>query len=150
MGIMKFDSFDRLFPNQDRMPQGGYGNLIALPLQRQAVENQNSVFVDDSFQMYSSQTSLLQSIIRYTKDEVMEVLGKFPTVIIDNINEKEIDEEDKSIPWEKKTTEKRPSDLPEKLDIVLYDKIYIDKSALHPFLKKKLIGLTVFHNPEYF
>ena len=150
MGIMKFDSFDRLFPNQDRMPQGGYGNLIALPLQRQAVENQNSVFVDDSFQMYSSQTSLLQSIIRYTKDEVMEVLGRFPTVILDNINEKEIDEEDKSIPWEKKTTEKRPSDLPEKLDVVLYDKVYIDKSALHPFLKKKLIGLTVFHNPEYF
>lgn len=61
-GNSKFDSFDRLFPNQDHMPKGGYGNLIALPLQRQAVEQGNSVFVDDTFRMYSSQTTVLQNI----------------------------------------------------------------------------------------
>ena len=30
------DSYDRLFPSQDVLPSGGFGNLIALPLQRAA------------------------------------------------------------------------------------------------------------------
>ena len=46
---LKLHEHNMLFPNQDYMPKGGYGNLIALPLQRQAVENGNSVFVDDMF-----------------------------------------------------------------------------------------------------
>ena len=40
------DSYDRLFPNQDTMPQGGFGNLIALPLQKKPREQGNSVFLD--------------------------------------------------------------------------------------------------------
>jgi hypothetical protein len=44
-----FKSYDRLFPNQDTMPKGGFGNLIALPLQKAARENNNSVFIDDDF-----------------------------------------------------------------------------------------------------
>jgi hypothetical protein len=40
-------SYDRLFPNQDTMPQGGFGNLIALPLQRAPRDQGDSVFVDD-------------------------------------------------------------------------------------------------------
>ncbi|MBS0468127.1 MAG: DEAD/DEAH box helicase, partial [Proteobacteria bacterium] len=31
---LKLESYDRLFPNQDTMPKGGFGNLIALPLQK--------------------------------------------------------------------------------------------------------------------
>jgi hypothetical protein len=42
-----FDSYDRLFPSQDTLPHGGFGNLIALPLQRRARDRGNSVFVDD-------------------------------------------------------------------------------------------------------
>ena len=41
-----FTSYDRFFPNQDTMPLGGFGNLIAFPLQRKARENDNSVFVE--------------------------------------------------------------------------------------------------------
>jgi len=41
------DSYDRLFPNQDTMPQGGFGNLIALPLQKGPRKQDNSVFLDD-------------------------------------------------------------------------------------------------------
>lgn len=146
----KFDSFDRLFPNQDHMPKGGYGNLIALPLQRQAVEQGNSVFVDDTFKMYSSQTAVLQNIERYSRTQIVNVLKLFPDVILSDINDKEIEEEDKTLPWEKKKEEKIPTDLPQNMEIVLYDKIYISKRNLHSFIKKKLIGLTVFHNPEYY
>jgi hypothetical protein len=44
-----FKSYDRLFPNQDTMPKGGFGNLIALPLQAVPRKNGNSVFVDERF-----------------------------------------------------------------------------------------------------
>jgi superfamily II DNA or RNA helicase len=149
-GNSKFDSFDRLFPNQDHMPQGGYGNLIALPLQRQAVEKENSVFVDDKFKMYPSQTVVLKNIKRYSRDEIMNVLKLFPDTILTDINDAEIEEDDKSLPWEKKKEEKIPTDLPATVEAVMYDKIYISKDNLHPFLKRKFIGLTVFHNPEYY
>lgn len=149
-GGTKFDSFDRLFPNQDQMPKGGYGNLIALPLQRQAVEKQNAVFIDEQFQMYPSQMTVLQNIKRYDKNEIVDVLQKFPNIILADINEREMEEEDHTLPWEKKKAEKVPADLPKVLEMVLYDRIYIRKNALHTFLKKKLVALTVFHNPEYY
>ncbi|MCM1048377.1 MAG: DEAD/DEAH box helicase [Clostridiales bacterium] len=149
-GNSQFESFDRIFPNQDNMPKGGYGNLIALPLQRQSVEKENSVFVDDEFRMYVSQTAVLQSIRRYSRAEIVSVLKMFPDVILENVNDREIEEEDKALPWEKKKEEKIPEDLPECINVVLYDKIYISKLQLHYFLKKKFIGMTVFHNPEYY
>ncbi|MBI9018846.1 MAG: hypothetical protein JEZ07_16460 [Phycisphaerae bacterium] len=43
------DSYDRFFPNQDTLPQGGLGNLIALPLQKKPRENGNTEFVDENF-----------------------------------------------------------------------------------------------------
>jgi hypothetical protein len=42
-------SYDRFFPNQDTLPKGGFGNLIALPLQREARKRGGSVFVGDAF-----------------------------------------------------------------------------------------------------
>ena len=42
-------SYDRFFPSQDTMPSGGFGNLIALPLQQEARKNGNTAFLDDSF-----------------------------------------------------------------------------------------------------
>lgn len=52
-------SYDRFFPNQDTMPLGGFGNLIALPLQRRARDAGNSVFVDESLRPYDDQWAFL-------------------------------------------------------------------------------------------
>ena len=52
---ISFRSYDRLFPNQDTMPKGGFGNLIALPLQKKAREQGNSVFIDETFMPYDDQ-----------------------------------------------------------------------------------------------
>ena len=65
-----FDSYDRFFPSQDTMPAGGFGNLIALPLQNRPRENGNSVFVDDSFRPHDDQWAFLSSIRRLSRDEV--------------------------------------------------------------------------------
>lgn len=59
---IRFTSYDRLFPSQDLMPQGGFGNLIALPLQREPRERGHSVFIDDALNPYPDQWSYLASI----------------------------------------------------------------------------------------
>ena len=67
-GRMSFHSYDRFFPNQDRMPEGGFGNLVALPLQGQARKNLNTVFVDDDFLAYKDQWPFLYNIKKLRED----------------------------------------------------------------------------------
>jgi hypothetical protein len=71
---MGLDSYDRLFPSQDTMPKGGFGNLIALPLQRSPRENGNSVFLDNQLRPYEDQWAFLSSIRRITQDEVQALI----------------------------------------------------------------------------
>lgn len=61
-GGMLLESYDRFFPNQDRLPEGGFGNLVALPLQGMARKKMNSVFVDDTFLAYRDQWAFLSQI----------------------------------------------------------------------------------------
>ena len=72
-----FNSYDRLFPNQDTMPKGGFGNLIALPLQYKARQQENSVFVDEDFIPYADQWEFLSSVKKMTIDQLSEVLKDY-------------------------------------------------------------------------
>ena len=67
---LQLSSYDRLFPNQDTMPKGGFGNLIALPLQKKAREKGGSVFVDDALRPYPDQWAFLASIVRMKADDI--------------------------------------------------------------------------------
>lgn len=69
-------SYDRLFPNQDRVPKGGFGNLIALPLQKKALEKGNSAFVNENFIPYKDQWYFLASIKRMSHGEVHQLVKK--------------------------------------------------------------------------
>jgi len=71
-----FSSYDRLFPSQDTMPSGGFGNLIALPLQRRARENGNSVFVDEKLDPYPDPWAFLSSLRRLSSSDVAAILLK--------------------------------------------------------------------------
>lgn len=64
------DSYDRLFPNQDTLPQGGFGNLIALPLQKRSREQGNSVFLDDGFSPYPDQWLFLSGVRKISRIEI--------------------------------------------------------------------------------
>jgi len=64
------DSYDRFFPSQDTLPKGGFGNLIALPLQKKPREAGNSVFLDDNFQPHPDQWSFLSSIQPLAREKV--------------------------------------------------------------------------------
>lgn len=72
---LSFKSYDRFFPNQDTMPKGGFGNLVALPLQGNARENGNSLFVDESFIPYPDQWAYLSSIQRIPIEKVDNLIS---------------------------------------------------------------------------
>ena len=71
-----FDSYDRFFPNQDTLPKGGFGNLIALPLQAVPRKSGNSVFLDEQFIPYENQWEYLSGIHKMSFSEVQELSDK--------------------------------------------------------------------------
>ena len=97
---MGLDSYDRLFPSQDSMPKGGFGNLIALPLQHGPRENGNSVFVDDQLRPNDDQWAFLSSIKRLAQDEAQAILRKvYPAGDVINIKHSASDYDEASDPW---------------------------------------------------
>lgn len=97
---MGLDSYDRLFPSQDTMPKGGFGNLIALPLQRGPRENGNSVFIDNQLRPYEDQWAFLSSIRRLTQDEVQALIRvTIPTGDIIGVRRSAFQDGDASDPW---------------------------------------------------
>ena len=78
-GRMTFKSYDRFFPNQDRLPEGGFGNLVALPLQGKTRKEGNSVFVDEDFMVYEDQWNYLLQIKRISETTIDAILPKHGT-----------------------------------------------------------------------
>lgn len=69
-----FGSYDRFFPNQDTLPHGGFGNLIALPLQKQPRDLGNSVFLDDHMVPYLDQWAFLSSVERIGRSTIEDLV----------------------------------------------------------------------------
>jgi hypothetical protein len=150
-----FDSYDRFFPSQDTMPKGGFGNLIALPLQKKAREKENSLFFDEDFQAYPDQWSFLSSIRRMNSSEVQAIVAQATyrggVLGVRFINS----DEDEVSPWLYSPSGKRPGSrikgpLPDSIELVLGNQIYIAKEGLSPQLKNSLIRLAAFQNPEFY
>ncbi len=144
------DSYDRLFPNQDTMPIGGFGNLIALPLQKQPRQNDNSVFIDRNMQAYSDQWEYLSSIKRMSKREV----GKVSALQIEEAESPigDIPVEVNHTPWKNTPIKTQiPQELlPKDLRIIIANGVYIEKEKLPSLLINRLIHLAVFRNPEFY
>ena len=152
---LDFSSYDRFFPNQDNMPAGGFGNLIALPLQRGPRQHGNSVFLDENFDPYPDQWSFLSSVRKMTPDEVemlaLEAIehGRVTGLYIP------VDSEWAEEPWKA-----RPSRKPRSLEIttttsdairiVESNQLYIEKNGLPPQLINRLIRTAAFQNPEFY
>jgi len=95
---IKFKSYDRFFPNQDTMPRGGFGNLIALPLQKAARQHDNSVFIDERFHPYGDQWGFLAQIRRLSEDEIGALISKLCHG--SELGELKQDDEEATKPWE--------------------------------------------------
>ena len=153
---MGLDSYDRLFPSQDTMPKGGFGNLIALPLQHGPRENGNSVFVDDQLRPYDDQWAFLSSIKRLGQDEAQALLRKvYPASDVINVRHSASDYDDATDPWilppsEQLALKVITEPLPPNISIKLGNLIYVEKKDLPDAFLDRLIRLAAFQNPEFY
>ncbi len=148
---LQLSSYDRLFPNQDSMPKGGFGNLIALPLQKAARERDCSVFVDEQLKPYPDQWAFLSSLERMSFHDIEPVIFR-ATGGAHPLDVSFIDEEDYAEPWKKPapTAPKLPGPLPQSLTGILANLIFFEKAALPPALANRLIRLAAFQNPKFY
>jgi superfamily II DNA or RNA helicase len=150
---LKLSSYDRLFPNQDTMPKGGFGNLIALPLQKQPRELGRSVFVDANLQPLADQWAFLQSIQPLASGIIESVLAKLvgerhPL----DIAYAEVEDENSDTPWIKvaKPDIKLLGSMPKAIVATLAAQLFIEKAGLPQALMNRLIRLAAFQNPDFY
>ena len=148
---LRLTSYDRLFPNQDTMPKGGFGNLIALPLQKGPRDRGFSVFVDAELRPYPDQWAFLATI------EPMAAHDIEPTILramggVHPLDVTFIDDEDLATPWKRESTstKKLPGPMPKSLSVTLANLIYFEKAQLPQALANRLIRLAAFQNPEFY
>jgi superfamily II DNA or RNA helicase len=150
------DSYDRLFPSQDMMPKGGFGNLIALPLQHGPREKGNSVFVDDQLRPYDDQWAYVSSIERLTLGDTQSLLRRvYPTGDVINVKHSSSDYDESSDPWivppsERLTLETITEPLPQRVSINLANLVYIEKKDLPDAFLDRVLRLAAFQNPEFY
>lgn len=149
-----FDSYDRFFPSQDTMPAGGFGNLIALPLQNRPRENGNSVFLDDEFRPYEDQWAYLSTIGRLSRAELISIVAEAAAsgqIIGVRLPSTEEDEEPwTALPSRRSKEPPIEGELPGSVEVVLGNQVYIDRSKLPPALVNRIARLAAFQNPEFY
>jgi len=148
---LRLSSYDRLFPNQDSMPKGGFGNLIALPLQKKPREQGFSTFVDEWLQPYPDQWAFLASIMPMPLDAVEAAIarvtgGGHPLDVMF------IADEDEAEPWKRpaKPSTEVAGPLPTALTVTVANQLFFEKAQLPQPLANRLIRLAAFQNPEFY
>lgn len=145
-GCMSFKSYDRFFPNQDFMPTGGFGNLVALPLQGRARKDGNSVFVNDDFVPFRAQWEYLQDMKKMSAAEVERLISRYDKEPLG-----ELSKSSESAPWER--PQPRPmtkADFPNSITITRASGIYIPVENLSAKAINHLKRLAAFKNPEFY
>ena len=154
---ISLDSYDRIIPNQATLPKGGFGNLIALPLQAEARKIGNSCFVNDDWVAYGDQWAFLSSILRISKADVAALVARSK-----NENRSLIEvgtsvrDEDK--PWTfflPLWSTLVPDNFMSKsvatpIEVVLANRVYVSQDGLTDELRSRLIRSASFTNPEFY
>lgn len=145
-GRMAFDSYDRFFPNQDRMPEGGFGNLVALPLQGKARKDLNSVFVDDEFFAYRDQWAYLAQVQKIEEQKVDVILQNH---IHEDLGVLSTSSESK--PWVTPIPQNiNSADFTKAITITVADKIYIPLNSVSAKVLNHIKRIAAFRNPEFY
>ncbi|OUR81338.1 DNA/RNA helicase, partial [Colwellia psychrerythraea] len=152
---LSFDCFDRLFPNQDIMPEGGFGNLIALPLQFTPRQLGNSVFIDKKGLPFNDQWAKLASIEKLSPAQLSQHLTEL--VDISGTNDEISSDDSNNKPWQRSETIRnsqtkviKVDNCPDKITLVLANQIYIPMSSLPGKITSSLKRCAVFANPDFF
>ena len=148
-------SYDRLFPNQDTLPRGGFGNLIALPLQHAARQHGNTLFVDTAWQPHPDQWAFLASVSRIDPARVASLVKEASRRgQIVGVRSAGLGEED-AAPWTRPPSGKRPArvipgPLPPEVRAVSAQRLFVSKAGLPSALLNQIKRLAAFQNPEFY
>ncbi len=145
---LSFNSYDRMFPNQDTMPKGGFGNLIALPLQQTARKQGNSEFVDESLTPYQDQWAFLAVVRRLTSDNLKQLISILAPG--NELGSLKRDEESDEKPWEVKNPLLNCEEIPPIIKVVRGNMLYISKQGLSDRVLNQIKRLAAFRNPEFY
>ncbi len=143
-----FRSYDRFFPNQDTMPKGGLGNLIALPLQKAARKNNNSVFIDEEYSPYGDQWAFLSTIQKLNEDELEMITSRICHG--SELGALRTGEEEDEKPWEIKKVQLSKNDFPADLELVRANMLFIGKAGISQRALNYIKRLAAFKNPEFY
>ncbi len=149
------ESYDRLFPNQDTLPRGGFGNLIALPLQYEARKQGNTVFLDEQLDPHADQWKYLASAPRLDPQLVEEIgreaLRRGLVVGVRSAEPIEaVDPPRALLPSSQASNAGITEPVPATVDCVLADRLYIGKAGLPSALLYQIKRLAAFQNPEFY
>ena len=155
---LSMESYDRLFPSQDTMPRGGFGNLIALPLQHGPRQDGNSVFLDDDFVAFPDdrQWAFLASVKRIDPMTVERIASEAArTGSIVGVRIADVTDEEGVAPWMRTPSGKSVANritepLPERVSAVLAQRLFVEKVGLPSPLLNQMKRLAAFQNPEFY
>jgi superfamily II DNA or RNA helicase len=155
---LSMDSYDRLFPSQDTMPRGGFGNLIALPLQRGPREQGNSVFLDEQLQALAGeqQWAYLAAVTRIDRKTVERIAGEAVrqgSVI--GVRTAETADEEDAEPWARPPSGgprvvRIAEPLPNRMRSILSQRLFVEKAGVPSPLLNQIKRLAAFQNPEFY
>ncbi len=154
VNLTSFDYYDRMLPMQDHLPEGGLGNLIALPLQGQALKSGNSAFIDENWNAYEDQWEVLLGKPKYSEEFIESKIKEWnPDASaleksLENSLEDSLSEDDEK-PWEN-TGHIMKSDVIGTMKITLADGVYVDTADLKPRIQNRIRELAAFKNPVYY
>ena len=154
---LSMKSYDRFFPNQNTMPRGGFGNLIALPFQDGPRQQGNSVFVDEDWTPYPDQWGFLASVPRASPAD-LEVLAREASEqgqVIGVRMAELTEEEDSAAPWMRPPSGRNPAvdikgPLPDRIHAVLSQLLFVETDGLPSPLINQIKRLAAFQNPEFY
>ena len=143
VNLKSFKYYDRMIPTQDALPEGGLGNVIALPLQGMALKSGNSAFVDENWNAYEDQLKVLAGTRRLTRQEIENYLSLWYSMGFTS------EDNGTDAPWDK-NSEIEADSVKGVVRIVLADRIYIDSSGMSNKTKRQLRRMATFSNKQYF
>jgi superfamily II DNA or RNA helicase len=149
-------SYDRLFPNQDTMPKGGFGNLIALPLQPDRVKDGNTVFLDERLVPYSDQWTFLAGAPRidpHVVESIAAAAARKGRVIGLRLPAMEDDPDPE--PWTRPPSGRRAQlritePVPKRVHAVLGQRLFVEKAGLPAALITQVKRVAAFQNPMFY
>jgi len=153
---LSMNSYDRLIPSQDTMPRGGFGNLIALPLQRDRRTLGNSVFIDDNFNAFPDQWAYLATVQRIPLHEVKSLAEKaMRQGQVVGLRMPTDGDEDEQAPWDRSpsrgsSVRRITGKLPHEVTVVISQQIFVAKEGLPSAMLARIKRLAAFQNPEFY